>query len=122
MNRLARSLCIVGAMLAVVFALAAPSFAGCAGCQQMQQVQAVYSAPLVQQVVVPQYQQVYAAPLIQRQVIQQSYVQPVVAQQVLFNKARFVPQRSVQIQRIRQPRVQRQVVRQRSVQQIQVGY
>jgi hypothetical protein len=29
MNRFTRSLCIVGAMLAIVFALASPSFAGC---------------------------------------------------------------------------------------------
>ena len=116
MSRQARSFCIVGAIVAIVFALAAPSFA-CDGCAQVQQVQAVYAAPVIQPLAV--VQPYYAAPLIQRQVIQQSYVPPVVAQHVLFNKARFVPQRSVQIQRVRQPRVQRQVIRTRNVQAIQ---
>lgn len=126
MSRFTRSLCIVGAMLAIVFALAAPSFACdtlgvCAQQLQVQsyvapvqQVQAVYAAPLVQQV--------YAAPLIQRQMIQQSYVQPVVAQQVLFEKVRFAPskQRIVNVQRIERAPVRREVVRSRSVQSIRV--
>lgn len=127
MSRQARSFCIVGAIVAIVFALAAPSFA-CDGCVQEEQV--VYAAPLVQrQVLVPQYVQPLQVQSFRvqqytnqlRHQIQQlqSYQQPVVAQQVLFNKARFVPQRSVQIQRVRQPRVQRQVIRTRNVQAIQ---
>lgn len=124
MSRFTRSLCIVGAMLAIVFALAAPSFACDGVCAQqlqvqsyvapVQQVQAVYAAPLVQQV--------YAAPLIQRQVIQQSYVQPVVAQHVLFEKVRFAPskQRIVNVQRIERAPVRREVVRSRSVQSVRV--
>ncbi len=115
MSRSARSFCIVGAIVAIVFALAAPSFA-CDGCAQ--QVQAVYAAPLVQQVVVPQYQ--YVQPLIQRQVVQQAYVQPVIQQQIV--KQRVVApvvQRQVVRQRVVQPRVQRQVIRTRNVQAIQ---
>lgn len=121
MSRLSRSLCIVGAMLAIVFALAAPSFAcdTLGVCQQqlqvqsyvapVQQVQAVYAAPLVQQV--------YAAPLIQRQVIQQQvYAQPVVLERVRFAPSK---QRIVNVQRIEQaPR--RQVTRSRSVQSVRV--
>lgn len=127
MNRFTRSLCIVGALVAVVFALAAPSFAcdTLGVCQQqvqfqqvyaqpIQQVQAVYAAPLVQQV--------YAQPLIQRQVIQQSYVQPVHAQQVLFERVRIAPskQRIVNVQRIERAPVRREVVRSRSVQSVRV--
>jgi hypothetical protein len=81
-NRFTRSLCIVGAMLAIVFALASPSFAGCPGCAQ--QVQAVYAAPVIQPLAV--VQPYYAAPLVQRQVIRQAYVQPVIQQQVVKQK------------------------------------
>ena len=43
MRKEARQFCIVGAIVAVVFALAAPSFA-CDGCDQVQQVR-VYEQP-----------------------------------------------------------------------------
>lgn len=115
MSRFTRSLCIVGAMLAIVFALAAPSFAGCGGC--VQQVQAVYAAPVIQPLVVAQpyvapviQQQVYAAPLVQRQVIKQAVVAPV-QKQVVVERVRV--QRQPIIQR------QRQVIRTRNVQAVQ---
>lgn len=125
MNRF-RQLCIVGAIVAVGLALAAPSFAcdTLGVCQQslsvqsyvapVQQVQAVYAAPLVQRV--------YAAPLIQQQVIRQHYVAPVVAQQVVLEKVRFAPskQRIVNVQRIERAPVRREVFRSRSVQSVRV--
>lgn len=115
MSRQSRSFCIVGAIVAVLFALTAPAFAG--GFSSCQQVQAVYAAPLVQQVIVPQYQ--YVQPLIQRQVIQQAYVQPVVQQQIVKQRVVAPVQKQVIRQRIVQPRVQRQVIRTRNVQAIQ---
>jgi hypothetical protein len=114
MNRFTRSLCIVGAMLAIVFALAAPSFAGCNGC--VQQVQAVYAQPVIQPLAV--VQPYYAAPLVQRQVIKQVYAQPVIQQQVIKQAVVAPVQRQVIRQRIVQPRVQRQVIRTRNVQAI----
>jgi hypothetical protein len=126
MSRSARSFCIVGAIVAMLFALTAPAFAGgCNGCAQ--QVQAVYAQPVIQPLAV--VQPYYAQPLIQRQVIRQSYVQPVIQQQVyaqpvVLDRVRFAPskQRIVNVQRVKQPRVQRQVIRSRNVQSIQVGY
>jgi hypothetical protein len=114
MNRLSRQLCIAGAIVAVLFALAAPSFAGCNGCAQ--QVQAVYAAPVIQPLAV--VQPVYAAPLIQRQVVR-SYVQPVIQQQVIKQAVVAPVQKQVIRQRIVQPRVQRQVIRSRNVQAFQ---
>lgn len=114
MNRLSRQLCIVGAIIAVLFALAAPSFAGCNGCAL--QVQAVYTQPVIQPLAV--VQPFYAAPLIQRQVVR-SYVQPVIQQQVIKQAVVAPVQKQVIRQRIVQPRVQRQVIRSRNVQAIQ---
>lgn len=112
-NRIA---CIVGGIVAILCMLTAPSFAcdTLGVCAQQQ----VYAAPLVQQVVVPQYVQplaiqayaapivqrqvVHAAPIVQRQVIRQHHVQPVIQKQVV-------------VERVRQPIVSRSVTRQRIV-------
>lgn len=66
-----KTLCIVGAMLAIVFALVAPTaFAGCAGCNGGGQVFSapVYAAPQILAAPVYQAPQVFAAPVYQRQV------------------------------------------------------
>lgn len=109
MNRLALS--VVAAIGAVLFALAAPAFAGCNGC--VQQFQSVYAQPIVQPLAVysqPIVLQSYAQPVIQRQFIKQHAVVAPVQKQVVVERVRV--ERQPLIQR------QRQVIRTRNVQSI----
>lgn len=115
MNRLQKSLCIVGAMLAIAVALVAPSAFACDGqCGGGQ----VFSAPVYapQVFAAPVYQpQVFAAPVYQRQVFAAPVYAPqraIVQKQVIVQKAQRQPlfgsfrSRSVNVQR----NVQRGVV------------
>ena len=144
MNRFTRSLCIVGAMLAIVFALAAPSFAcdtlGVISAPRAYQSTSAVLAPVPVAYPLFQPQAVYAAPIVEqschpavveRVVVKQPAVQvqkivqvqaPVVAHPVVLEKVRFAPskQRIVNVQRIERAPVRREVVRSRSVQSVRV--
>ncbi len=97
MCKSSRIACIVGAMLAVIVALAAPSaFAGCAGCNNGGQVFSapVYAAPQILAAPVYAAPQVFAAPVYQRQVFAAPvYAAPaaVVQKQVVVQRAQRQP-------------------------------
>jgi hypothetical protein len=107
MNRSKRIACLV----AVVFALAAPSVFACDGCNNGGQV---FSAPVYQQapqiLAAPVYApQVFAAPVYQRQV----FAAPVYQQRQVFASPAYAPQRAF---------VQKQVVVARAPRQPLFGF
>mgnify|MGYP000606047373 CR=1 FL=1 len=96
MKNRSRIACILGAMLAIVVALAAPAaFAGCGGGQVFSAPAAVFAAPIYQApqiLAAPVYQPVFAAP----QVV---YQQPAVVQQRAFVQAAPVYQQAAIVQK-----------------------
>lgn len=93
MCKSSRIACIVGAMLAVIVALAAPSaFAGCGGkCGGGQVFSApVFAAPQILAAPVYHAPQVFAAPVYQRQV----FAAPVYAAPAAVVQKQFVVQRA----------------------------
>ncbi len=116
-----RVLCIVGALLAIVFALVAPAaFAGCAGdCGGQVFSAPVYAAPTILAAPVYQPAAVFAAPQVvyqQRAVVRQHAVvqaAPVYQQAAVVQKNVFVAKAPRQrlFSRSRSVNIQRSVVR-----------
>lgn len=113
MNRSTRIACIVGAMAAILLALAAPSAKACDECQRealrLQQIEQHDYSQVERVRVEREYE--YVEPLVERVIrrerviVEPEYVEPVCVERVRVEHVRRAPVvRSLRIERVREPR------------------